>query len=49
MELSKVVPWGRSLNEYSKMFSLSEDDLKKKILGWKKSGVTPFGYKFINY
>jgi len=33
MELSKVVPWGRSLNEYKEMFSLSEDDLKKNILG----------------
>ncbi|MDA3870608.1 MAG: class I SAM-dependent methyltransferase [Gammaproteobacteria bacterium] len=33
MELSKVVPWGRSLIEYREMFSLSENDLKKKILG----------------
>ncbi|MBU3917157.1 SAM-dependent methyltransferase, partial [bacterium] len=33
MELSEVVPWGRSLNEYKKMFSLSSDDLRKKILG----------------
>lgn len=33
MELSKVVPWGRSLNEYRQMFSLSADDLRKKILG----------------
>lgn len=33
MELSEVVPWGRSLSEYSKMFSLSNDDLRKKILG----------------
>ncbi len=33
MELSKVVPWGRSLNEYREMFSLSERDLEKKILG----------------
>ncbi len=33
MELSKVVPWGRSLSEYRDMFSLSSDDLEKKILG----------------
>jgi hypothetical protein len=33
MELSGVVPWGRSFNEYQEMFSLSEDDLNKKILG----------------
>lgn len=33
MELSKVVPWGRSLNEYREMFSLSEGDLEKKLLG----------------
>lgn len=33
MKLSKVVPWGRSLAEYTKMFSLSESDLNKAILG----------------
>jgi len=33
MELSEVVPWGRSLSEYIEMFSLSENDLEKKILG----------------
>ncbi len=33
MELSEVVPWGRSLSEYRDMFSLSRDDLEKKILG----------------
>lgn len=33
VELSKVVPWGRSLSEYRDMFSLSSDDLEKKILG----------------
>ncbi len=33
MELSKVVPWGRSLNEYREMFLLSGNDLEKKILG----------------
>jgi len=33
VELSEVVPWGRSLSEYQKMFSLTDNDLKKKILG----------------
>ncbi len=33
MELSEVVPWGRSLNEYKEMFSLTDSDLKKRILG----------------
>lgn len=33
MELSNVVPWGRSLQEYQLMFSLSASDLKKAILG----------------
>jgi len=33
VELSEVVPWGRSLSEYKEMFLLSDDDLRKKILG----------------
>jgi len=32
-KLSQVLPWGRSFEEYVKMFSLTEDDLSKKILG----------------
>lgn len=32
MELAAVVPFGRSLDEYVKMFSLSETDLQKAIL-----------------
>ena len=31
--LEKVVPWGRSLEEYRRMFALSEADLEKRILG----------------
>jgi len=31
--LDKVVPWGRSLVEYQKMFALSEAELGKRILG----------------
>ena len=33
MELKHVVPWGRSFDEYRKIFSLSEADLNKYILG----------------
>lgn len=31
--LENIVPWGRSLDEYVRMFSLSPNDLKKQILG----------------
>lgn len=31
--LDSVVPWGRSYDEYVAMFSLSERDLEKRILG----------------
>lgn len=31
--LEEVVPWGRSYEEYISMFSLTTDDLEKKILG----------------
>jgi len=31
--LKDIVPWGRSFDEYVAMFSLSESDLKKPILG----------------
>ena len=31
--LEKVVPWGRSFAEYIRMFSLTEEDLEKRILG----------------
>ena len=33
MELKNVVPWGRTLEEYKEIFSLTEVDLKKSILG----------------
>lgn len=41
MELSEVVPWGRSFSEYKEMFSLSSDDIRKKILG---CGDGPAGF-----
>jgi SAM-dependent methyltransferase len=31
--LEKIVPWGRSFDEYAAMFGLSESDLDKRILG----------------
>jgi hypothetical protein len=33
VKLDKVVPFGRSLDEYTKIFSLSKTDLNRKILG----------------
>jgi hypothetical protein len=32
-QLEKVIPWGRSFEEYVKMFSLTADDLNLRILG----------------
>ncbi len=31
-QLKNIVPWGRSLAEYTAMFALSRDDLEKRIL-----------------
>ncbi len=31
--LSEIIPWGRSFDEYRRMFSLSDDDLAGRILG----------------
>ncbi len=39
--LEQVVPWGRSYEEYVSMFSLSDADLKKHILG---CGDGPAGF-----
>jgi SAM-dependent methyltransferase len=33
MKLNSIVPWGRSLAEYSTMFMLTDEDLEKSILG----------------
>ena len=33
MKLDSVVPWGRSFEEYRSIFTLTEDDLQKRILG----------------
>ena len=39
--LDQVVPWGRSFDEYCRMFSLSSDDLSGRILG---CGDGPAGF-----
>jgi hypothetical protein len=31
--LDQVVPWGRSFDEYCKMFALTPDDLQLRIVG----------------
>ena len=33
-ELNSVVPWGRTFEEYEKMFMLTKDDLDKKIISF---------------
>jgi hypothetical protein len=33
MQLKKIVPWGRNLDEYRSMFKLTKSDLSLKILG----------------
>jgi len=42
--LDKVVPWGRTRNEYITMFSLTETDLNKKIAGFG-DGPASFNYE----
>ncbi|MDP8244512.1 MAG: hypothetical protein P9L94_10565 [Candidatus Hinthialibacter antarcticus] len=31
--LNEVIPWGRTLDEYRRMFALSDDDLTRRIVG----------------
>lgn len=33
LTLDRVVPWGRSLDEYRQMFALTDSDLQRRILG----------------
>ncbi len=44
VKYENVVPWGRNFNEYVKMFSLSMDDLNKKIIGCG-DGPASFNYE----
>lgn len=39
--LDKVVPWGRSFEEYVAMFNLTKEDLGRRILG---CGDGPAGF-----
>src|SRR5262245_52916660 len=32
-QLDQVVPWGRSFDEYCRMFALGDEDLSRRILG----------------
>ena len=32
LQITEVLPWGRSLEEYRAMFALSDDDLNRSIL-----------------
>jgi SAM-dependent methyltransferase len=41
--LNQVIPWGRSFDEYTSMFLLSEEDLDKRILDCG-SGPASFNY-----
>jgi len=53
--LDKVVPWGRSFDEYVRMFNLSDDELRGKILGCGdgpssfNSEMRQKGYKVISF
>ena len=42
-ELKNVVPWGRNLDEYTKMFNLTESDKNKKIISF---GDGPASFNF---
>jgi hypothetical protein len=33
LRLSEVIPWGRSFEEYRRMFALTDEDLAGRILG----------------
>ena len=42
--LDKVVPWGRSYDEYCRMFALTANDLRKRMLG---CGDGPAGFNAV--
>ena len=43
-ELKNTVPWGRTLEEYKNMFSLTDSDLNKQIISFG-DGPASFNYK----
>jgi len=45
-ELKNTVPWGRTLNEYQKMFCLSPDDFCKSIISFG-DGPASFNYEMM--
>ena len=53
-ELDQVVPWGRSFNEYVRMFALSDEDLGRTILGCGdgpasfNAGATQRGHRVVS-
>ena len=54
MKLEQVVPFGRSIGEYQAMFDLSQDDLRKNILGVGdgpasfNAEMTKLGYRVVS-
>lgn len=46
-KLDNVVPWGRNLEEYKRMFRLDEKDMSKKIAGFG-DGPACFNYEATN-
>jgi len=53
-KLEKIVPWGRSFDEYVRMFAFSEKDLEKRILSCAdgpagfNAGMKKLGYRVIS-
>jgi hypothetical protein len=54
MKLNKVIPWGRSFEEYRRMFALTGDDLAGTILGCGdgpasfNAEATAFGHRVVS-
>lgn len=52
--LDSVVPWGRNLSEYGRMFLLTEEDMRKRIAGFGdgpasfNAEATKLGYDVIS-
>ncbi|WP_294413979.1 SAM-dependent methyltransferase [uncultured Ruminococcus sp.] len=44
LKLDSIVPWGRNIDEYTEMFLLSDEDLKKRIAGFG-DGPASFNYQ----
>ncbi len=53
-ELQRVVPWGRNLDEYRRMFTLREEDLSKRIISFGdgpasfNAQMTTLGYQVVS-